>query len=535
MNKFAISALIPKLKDEVLEHIAQKRNPLESPLALVELNRRQQMRLASAAPDAPSHGPTVFDSQMSRLAGTGLGRIAPNNVAVMAKGGLAALAEDDDDVPRYNGADESLVVTPENFGEIYARETDEMQLGRRTAYSTAVNEYMRKVAAEGSARRDSFAERERQRMLAGSKELARQYGAPPPAAPAVSGAYEDTARLAQRYPAPASTGGRPRGTPAPAPAGGRRPAGPALAPAAAPAAAAPVDYAKQFEAIRGSLDNPLTKEFENQRRLDQETAQGMRRAREEYSQTSKELIEEQRQRIRQQENDVVTQRNSNVALSLIQAGAAIATTPGPAMAAIARGMGVGAKQYESGLAELRRSQQLIEAARQRLAEARLGDARDKMNAEVEAQKMMADANRTYVQGIASVYQINTRVASDILKQQSDAEQNRLNIESRERIAREENAARLKAAGMGAAPRDAVSLLANSMNIPYHQAFQHMQTAEGRKAALKYLSDDWEKNAQQIRMKFPNIQSFADYAAAQGMPLAGGAAGSSLQFEGKLPK
>jgi hypothetical protein len=532
MNKFAISALIPKLQDEVLKQIAQKRNPLESPLALVELNRRQQMRLESAAPDAPSHGPTVFDSQMSRLAGTGLGRIAPNNVAVMAKGGLAALAEDDDDVPRYNGSQEQLVrewnaLPPvqrgaasslgELFGNLFSR--DDQRIDPETREPISFAEFLR-------------------------RKEARQLTAPTAGA---AGGYDDTQRLAKH--AATAAGERTTGAPAPAPAGGRRPAGPALAPAAAPAApaaapvaAAPTDYGAQFASVLGKLPDPFEADRNAQLGREADVAQRTLRAREAVSARAEELFGERGRRLQEDERNLSKQRNQNVAMSLIQAGAAIATTPGPAMAAIARGMGVGAKQYESGLVELNKSQQLLRASRERLEDARLGNEREKAMAGVEAERMIAEAHARRLAGIQAVYNVNVQTARTILSEGAQDVRHQKDITSREQIAREGHkvqreghSAQLKAAGMGAAPRDAVSLLANSMNIPYHQAFQYMQTVQGKQAALKYLSDDWEKNAQQIRMKFPNIQSFADYAAAQGMPLAGGAAGSSLQFEGKLPK
>ena len=497
----------------LMQYAQQDQGP-EGAIALMLLKERKRLQLANAPKAAPD-APTVRERELAQLAGAGIAQAAPSNVAAMAGGGLASLVQDD--VPRYNGSEEQLV-----------REWQTLPSERGGAASS-MGEFLTGMFSRNDRKIDpdtgqpiSFAEFRRKRE---------QVGAAPDAYGPTSGWARD------RLQTPAAGAGARKGQAKPT--GPRAtPAAPPVAPPVAPPAAQAPDYTAQFRGILGKMEDPLAAERNEQFGLEAAAAESARRARESAAEQGSALLKSRGARLDRQERDLAKERNSNIAFSLIEAGATIAATPGPMMAAIASGLRVGGRQYQAGLIELRKSQQLISAARERLEDAQLGNDREKAMAGVDAQRMVAEANARRLAGIQRVYDVNAQTAKAILEQQAlDARQTTklsaeermqaTNLAAQERMSTKSDAARIQAAQI-AAEAGAEG-----------RALRDRLAESGQVARMREkLLEEWNKSAEIIRRRYPNVKSFEDFLMLNGVPSLGAAAGTpGLNFEGayKPPK
>jgi hypothetical protein len=203
MNLVQINERLKDLPMQVIQQYANGMNPEVPPyLALGELQRRElsqkQMATAQGAQQGPQ--PSVKEQveqkaglmalqqmqqqQMAQQqsmprgpmpapAGVPQPEAQPQQEMMMARGGLAGIPVRRD-MFEYAGGGIIAFQSGGSVEEKYRRESEEMGEGKRTRYSPDVQAYAKQLRAAANADQESFAERERQRMLSQSREIAPQ-------------------------------------------------------------------------------------------------------------------------------------------------------------------------------------------------------------------------------------------------------------------------------------------------------------------------------------------------------------------------
>ena len=331
-----ITSTLAKLPDQQLQQYAQmhKNDPYIMALAMSESNRRKEMRASGQG--AAQEQPKVVDQMVAEMAPQqmpeemGIGQIPAGDMN-FAGGGIVAFA-DGGDVERYSGEFGSFVdgINPLT-GTFYMPEAE-------------------------SARPDP----ESMRRVASSP-----YTTPP--TPPVSA---ESAALLQRFPKPSSA---PK---APPPREERAPAAGNASPAGGFAS---IDALQQK--YFGDLDAQQGK-FQTMR---QGLVQGIKDlAANNLSDIDAEIAKRgdvykgREERLSKQEKELAGMGNRYLGLSLLQAGAAMMSTPGGLAAALGRGAVVGADRYAAGLEKINAAQAKFAEARDRLDDLRIN--RDDMNA-----------------------------------------------------------------------------------------------------------------------------------------------------------
>jgi hypothetical protein len=191
--------------------------------------------------------------------------------------------------------------------------------------------------------------------------------AAPVMGPAVSAAYPDeTRRGAAANLLPAAPGGKP---PPVAGAGAGPGAGaPRAAAAAAPAGLSYLDQLKKAQTAMGPAVNPEQAAME---KLVGERNLGATEAKKELeadiaSRADQFKGRDERSGKRQAELD--KSKDTNMGTALLEAGLKMMQARGPGLAGIAEGAGVGLKQYQSGIKDLRMAQEKLDDARDRTDE-----------------------------------------------------------------------------------------------------------------------------------------------------------------------
>lgn len=205
----------------------------------------------------------------------------------------------------------------------------------------------------------------------------------------------------------------------------------------------------------------------------------------------------------------------NLKMALINAGLAIAGGKSQyALQNIAEGAQVGTKQYQAGLDKLdeaakarEKEMAMIEQARH--AEAR-GDWKDNISYEHEANKARLDAKKFSLAGLAAINQTNKKETLDLYTEQ-------LKLANADKIAREANAAHLKAYGMMAGNKQ------NPANIAVDNAAKDLDA---------WLKTDAGKDATPAQQEAKRLALLKQHFSMQGvaMPAMPGAAVDTTGFK-----
>jgi hypothetical protein len=123
--------------------------------------QQQQMAQQMQQPRGPMPAPA------------GVPQPEPQPEAMMARGGLAGIPVRRD-MFEYAGGGIIAFQSGGSVEEKYRRESEEMGEGKRTRYSPDVQAYAKQLRASENASQEEFAQRERQRMLSQSREIAPQ-------------------------------------------------------------------------------------------------------------------------------------------------------------------------------------------------------------------------------------------------------------------------------------------------------------------------------------------------------------------------
>jgi hypothetical protein len=428
-----ITSMLAKLGDPQLQQYAQmhKNDPYIMSLAMSESNRRKEVRSAGQGAQGMQEQPKVVDSEIAQMApqqlpeDMGIGQLPAGNMD-FASGGIIAFA-DGGDVERYQSGGMSFI--------------DRLTYGNITPAERARRE---KLQAEANAGRlPTPYEQERAanmaKVSAGSTYTPEAYGVTAPAP-----LYQNPRRM---DPPPAVPAADNKAAPTVDPTRRAGPgAGPATEPVAGPSA----------KPDTGGLDT-LMAEYERK----QDLAKGAsKNADVQYASSLRgeatKLVADEEKRIKdqidpykdreirllKQEKGLEGMGDKYLGLALLQAGAAMMTTPGGVGVALGKGVQVGSERYIAGIDKINAAKDKFAEARDRLDDLRLNrsdmNARDIRAAKTEARTLERQAEALFYTGAKEDLKMTDKnltallgVAADDLKTTRQIDAERANVLTRE--------------------------------------------------------------------------------------------------------
>jgi hypothetical protein len=449
-----ITSTLAKLPDQQLQQYAQmhKSDPYIMALAMSESSRRKEMRAAGQGGQGMQEQPKVVDQMVAAMAPQqlpeemGIGQL-PAGEMNFAGGGIIAFA-DGGDVERFNGSQSQFVQDLMGLPQQY-------------------NEYQQRLREEDARRAESdrrMAEAKRQRLEAQQKTSFANYlfGSPereaegkdalaqlattPVGAPASSGSMPEQGytrpgmlydpRLNTPASTPISTGDA-----APKVDNARR-ATPGAAPAAA---AAPATGPTDIDALQQKYFGGIDQGVGELRTARAGLVAGIKDLAEQNLAATKADIEKRgdvykgrEERLAKQEKGLEGMGDKNMGLALLQAGAAMMSTPGGLGVALGKGVQIGSERYAAGLDKIEAAKAKFAEARDRLDDLRIN--RDDMNtrdiraAEKEARESQLKGKELLYNGLVSDLGIKQKNVTAIFGAAANALETDKKIASSEKIA-----------------------------------------------------------------------------------------------------
>ena len=472
INVNQITAQLAKMPDQALQQYAMmhKNDPYTVSLALSESNRRKQMRDAAQGQQGMAPQPKVVDQGIAGMMApppqpqmpqaqaqpmpedVGIGALPAPNMQGMAGGGIVAFG-DGGEVERFQTGG-PLIDRMQAQGVAALRPLqDQINQAEQIYVAAAKSGDPAAISRYGKVLSDLKAQL--------AEKTSTQFGN---AAPAVM-AQLNPAAVAPAVVIPSVN--PPVAPPAPtniAPpasgAGGPRPAPTPAAPApAAPASAAPAsvvpdkDYLTQLEDMRKKRGAVVDPYAEDTKAITAEDVKGRKEGiaalKADQKAEMESMFKGREERIGKREAELGKSKDTNTGMAFLEAGLAMMQARGPGLAGIAQGAGVGLKQYQSGIKDIRAAQEKLDDARDRMEELRQN--RESMNkSEIRAEESkirdtVVAGKRDLLTGVKTATGVSdadfrTSVASNITVAQADktraltAEQGELDRKSREKIA-----------------------------------------------------------------------------------------------------
>ena len=373
-----ITSTLAKLPDQQLQQYAQihKSDPYIMALAMSESNRRKEMRAAGQGAQGMQEQPKVVDQMVASMApqqlpeDQGIARIPAGDMN-FAGGGIVAFA-DGGDVERYSGQFGSLT------GDIPGFVAGTGNFIPQAGAPEELPWLQRQMAAAREDQRLRMLGMARERVATGRgteadrAALADEQRKADVFAPPTRRADYETPALTAATAAPA-----PKETPAPT---AKR--GAATRPAAAEPAAKPdtggldtliKNFTRETDLAQGALRNQrvgLTSQLEQE-------AKGMQEEGEKRRKERGDVFAGKEARLAEREKGLAGMKDQNLGLALLQAGAAMMSTPGNIGMAIGKGVQVGSERYVAGIDKINAAKDRFADARDRLEALRIN--RDDMN------------------------------------------------------------------------------------------------------------------------------------------------------------
>jgi hypothetical protein len=464
INVNKITSTLAKLEDPELQQYAQmhKNDPYIMALAMSESNRRKELRAASQ--ESMQEQPKVVDQMVAEMApqqmpeDQGIGQLPAGDMN-FAGGGIIAFA-DGGDVERYQfGGNTMGGFTPdfaqaELAGSASALQTQETQRARTLAELEQKVAFLTNAGAPQAAA--ARAQLEAFKASGQSALPAAQFtpAAVSPAAPVAAGTEG-------RRTSPVAEGAGTNVSPNLIPASARTkakidapPAAPGTKPAAPSAPPAPSGQTQSseagIEALQKKYFDPLDQEIGGLRNARVGLASGIADLANKNLAATKADIEKRgdvykgrEERLTKQEKGLEGTSDKYMGLALLQAGAAIMTTPGGISMALGKGIDVGSRQYAVGMEKINAAKEKFAEARDRLDDLRIN--RDDMNAkdiraaEKEVREAQLKGQELFYNGLVSDLGIKQKnvtaifgAAADDLKTTRQIEAERANTLTRER-------------------------------------------------------------------------------------------------------
>lgn len=527
-----ITSTLAKLPDAQLQQYAQmhKADPYIMALAMSESNRRKEMRAAGQGAQGMQEQPKVVDQMVAEMAprpaqpmpeDQGIGQLPAGNMN-FAGGGIIAFA-DGGDVERYSGQFGSLTGDIPGFvagtGNFIpqAGAPEEVPLLRRLfrdARATGANYQVEQAKARIAAGVGTSAD---QAILAAAQPA--QSTAP---------SSQDMAQ----FDAASNLYMTERANKQAAAAAPKVDATPKAAPARKTPAAATAKAETGFDSLLKSLDAgtaPASTDSGFSSKIKDLTASRVKSREEEA--TGLEAIQKQfsdiykgrEDRLSQREGELGKMKDQSFGLALLQAGAAMMSTPGNLGTAIGKGVDVGSRQYIAGMDKLN-------AAKEKLSDAR--DRLDDLNAqrgEMSARERLKAQSAIKSEESAGL-ELLLKADMDMHKISREEALKRLDLRTRVGIAQLQeqgqnvrSANQVAAANRPSAEIQSVERIMKEQNIPFSAALSQYRTTLREPVSEEKLRAEWLDPAKNmmILQQYPNIKTFDDYKTVMGM---GGGAG-----------
>jgi hypothetical protein len=255
------------------------------------------------------------------------------------------------------------------------------------------------------------------------------------------------------------------------------------------------------------------------------------------------------ERLAKQEKGLEGMGDRNMGLALLQAGAAMMSTPGGLGVALGKGVQVGSERYAAGLDKIEAAKSKFAEARDRLDDLRIN--RDDMNAkdiraaEKEARESELKGKEFLYNGLVSDLGIKQKNVTAIFGAAANA------LETDKRIAAERENTLTRESGANI--RNKVSTDA-ALQSPERMAFmaalektktkknpqgdpaaayQSIVAMKREPVSMEKLRGDWldMTKRMQIQADYPNIKSLDDYITVFGGGAGGGAGGDGFRVVG----
>lgn len=460
LNVEQITARLAQMPDQALQKYAamNKNDPYIMALAVSESNRRKQMRQAAQGAQGQMPQPKVADQAVQDMAAPmpedmGIARLPAGDMN-FADGGIVAFAGGgaswEDDLARLQDPYAGYDTERPNF---WTYNSD-----------VAAAEARAKKAAAGkpepSPRDDSFRRRTDPRML----------GVPPvgPATPLLFGAPASAPGSAPTAPAAPTTGG----------------------------------IESIFKRLQGPVDKDLAavnaqrktfaqslQDFAKKEEADFEAAEAKRG----------DVFKGREERLAKREGELAGMKDKNLGLALLQAGAAIMSTPGSLGMALGKGVDVGTKQYASGIDKLNAAQERLMDARDRLEELRTN--REDMTAK-ERRALKSNINRSVLEG-EKLFLDGAEKDLGYRREDMKTLFSGLVTDMASRRSAEATAA---AAARPSADIQLIERIAKEKNIPFSQAYQEVVSTKREPQTQEALMKAWSSNPA-IQLQYPNPQDY----------------------------
>ena len=571
LNVQELTARLSMMADPALQQYAalHKDDPYVLALAVSEANRRRQVRAAQQGVAGMQPQPTVAEQEVAQMNAPampeqiGIGALAAPALASMPAGGIAGEEEMEPqamagggmvafagggDVERYqfggmppaSGVTEFAIPgmvqpsrsfmpqpgAPENT-PFLRRKLREMQERGRSyqiaqaqarismGVGSAADRALVNALMEGKDEAPKTDVRARVTPPAGatpaaaatsllSPALVQPVGAPPGAAPDVS----------------ADTSARPPGEPKPPAAAGTKPT-----PAAAPGGLGDLNamFAKALETAE-KAPNPFAaaqKEVGAAKiKAAEENVTGLEAIQKQFS----DIFKGRKERLDTREAELGKMKDQGLGLALLQAGAAMMSTPGGLGVALGKGVKVGSEQYAAGLDRLRSAKEKLMDARDRLeeVEAQRGElsARELFKARNEVKNVGIAVKEDLIKSNMQVYGVNRETAMKMVDNQVKIGLQQLEAQSRERAARIAAGAQqnfltaLGAAAPDSPLRRGYEISKQEGSVPkLYEAYQKLAADVTPTIGGKYTT-----KGEEFRARFP---AFEDYMAQYPGALGGG--------------
>lgn len=506
LNVEQITNRLAQMPDQALQKYAamNKNDPYIVALAVSESNRRKQMRQAAQGAQGQMPQPKVVDAAVQGMAAPmpedmGIARL-PAGEMNFADGGIVAFA-DGGDVERYNGMTGSFTgdtyADTMGFGvspELLAMdETRRLELLRRrkAAEDAERMRFLETAAPETAARLRT--EQQPKVMGATPQELA-QFDA-------ATNLYM-TERAGRQGAPKLDTTQRGPGAPA--------------APKAGLLGLQDLTKLRADISAQQKFVDPAKEEVEAFGKEGIAGAERRQKSFEDFIAKQGDVYKGREERLTQREGELGKMKDQNLGLALLQAGAAMMSTPGNLGMALGKGIDTGSKQYVAGIDKIRAAQDRLADARDKMEELRLN--RDEMTFkqraayEADIDKAKLDAKKLSIDGIRLAADVNEKRANSIFDKTVDL--------AKTEYEQQQANARAAAANRPSADIQLIERIAKEKNIPFSQAYQEVVSTKREPQTQETLMKAWSANPA-IQLQYPNPQDYI--RMMQGSTGLGGAA------------
>ena len=400
INVNQITAQLAKMPDQALQQYAMmhKNDPYTVSLALSESNRRKQMRAAAQGQQGMGEQPKVVDQGIAEMVPPQpqMPQPMPEDVGI---GALPA--------PNMQGMAGGGIVTFGGGGDVQHFQSGGSAFERWLRSNTTPAEQKRFESLQEQADREKRIEKLTVPRPLSTAEQAERNKAVVADADFTRGDVRFPAGLTLDTP-PVPTVKTPTIADAAAAAGNKKPSAPASGnkPPVAPVVSNP-DYLTQLNEMRtkaGDVVDPLAERRTalTDKQVKAEIAALAERKLEQAAEF-KEMFKGKEERIGKREAELGKSKDTNTGMAFLEAGLAMMQARGPGLAGIAQGAGVGLKQYQSGIKDIRAAQEKLDDARDRIEELRQNQSSmnksEVRNAEKGIRSLVYQGDRDLLKGV----------------------------------------------------------------------------------------------------------------------------------------